>query len=170
MAANEYGLSRDVPNDVAREVRQRSGFGCVVCSSAIYQYEHVDPPFVEARSHDPQGITLLCGGCHDRVTRKLLSKESVKAAMKNPAALKTGFSFGPFDFGGHHPAVLLGSVRAIRTSVIVQVFGEPVLSVAPPEAPHAPFRLSAQLKDREGKEILHIVEKGVAYCDDELGC
>lgn len=157
-APNKHGLSRDIPEAIQRAVRQRSGFGCVVCGSAIYQYEHVDPPFVEAPEHNAEAITLLCGACHDRVTRRLLSKESVLAAMQKPRSLQAGFSFGPFDVGNEHPDVFLGPFRAIRTHTIIRVFGDPILAVDPPEAQGAPFRLSAMLCDHQEREILRIVE------------
>jgi hypothetical protein len=139
-------------------VRQRCGFGCVVCGCPIYQYHHLDPPFAEARTHDPDGIILLCGACHNRKTRGLLSEESVRHAAEHPRALQTVFSFGPFDFGTEHPEVVLGALRAIRTSVIVRAFGDDIPVVGPPEAPGGPFRLSAVLCDSDGLEVIHIVE------------
>lgn len=57
---NKYGLSRYVPSDVRRIVRQRCGFGCVICGLSLYDYEHFAPYFKDAKSHDPDGITLLC--------------------------------------------------------------------------------------------------------------
>ena len=60
---NRFGLGRDIPGTTKRIVRQRCGFGCVVCGAAFYQYEHVDPAFADARVHDPEKICLLCGGC-----------------------------------------------------------------------------------------------------------
>ena len=155
---NRYGLSRDIPAKGARAVRTRCGFGCVVCGCAIYTYEHVDPPFAEAREHDENRMVLLCGGCHDRVTRGWLSKESVTVAASTPKAREKGFSFGPFDFGGTHPDVFAGTFRAIETRVIIQVFGDPILQVAPSEDEGGPFRLSALLQDSHGTEILRIVD------------
>jgi hypothetical protein len=34
--------------------------------------------FSEAKEHNPKNMALLCGGCHDRATRGILSKEKVK--------------------------------------------------------------------------------------------
>jgi SEC-C motif len=154
---NKNGLSRDIPDPVKREVRKRCGFGCVVCGCAIYQYEHVDPTFAEAFTHDPDSITLLCAGCHDRVTRGLLSKETVKKHDHSPQTKKAGFSFGPFDIGDNHPEVVAGAFRAKMTSRIIVVSGEPILAVEPPEEVGGPFRLSALLCDSAGTEILRIV-------------
>jgi hypothetical protein len=68
-STNKYGLSRVIPADIAREIRKRCGFGCVNCGSALYHYEHMIPEFSEASQHIAEKITLLCGTCHDYVTR-----------------------------------------------------------------------------------------------------
>ncbi|GAH43227.1 unnamed protein product, partial [marine sediment metagenome] len=52
-STNQYGLSRYIPLEIKRAVRQKCGFGCVVCGSTIYQYHHFDPPFNEAKQHNP---------------------------------------------------------------------------------------------------------------------
>jgi hypothetical protein len=77
--SDRFGLSRAIPPEVARKVRRRSKFGCVICRGAIYQYEHIDPEFKDATAHDPSHICLLCGGRHDRVTRGRISKATVSA-------------------------------------------------------------------------------------------
>ena len=112
---NRFGLSRDIPNETKRLIRQRCGFGCVVCGSAFYQYEHVDPNFADARVHDPERIALLCGSCHDRVTRGALSKETVKRWALHPRAKELGFSFGPFDIGLHRPVIVAGTLTGRMT-------------------------------------------------------
>jgi len=157
VATNQFGLSRDIPTDVQRAVRQHCGFGCVLCANAIYVYHHFDPPFERAREHRPDGITLLCGACHDRATRGILSEESVRFAAEHPKSRQDGFSFGPFDIGTEHPSVVLGSFRAVRTRTVVRAFGTPVLEVEPPEATGTPFLLSAELRDRNGSVVLKIV-------------
>ncbi len=153
---NKHGLSRNIPADVKRSVRKRCGFGCVVCGCAVYQYEHLNPAFADAMLHDPEAIVLLCGGCHDRVTRRLLSKETVERAAADPRCLRQGFSFGPFDVGVEFPEVVIGTFRGTRTRVLIQAFGDSILTVEPPEEPGAPFRLSALLCDRDGREVLRI--------------
>ena len=107
---NKYDLSRTIDADIRRQIRQACGFGCCVCGNAITEYEHVDPPFEEAKIHDPQHITLLCTGCHGKVTRKFWSKDKIKKAMQNPACLAQGYSNEVFDFGLDSPWLQLGGV------------------------------------------------------------
>jgi len=153
---NRFGLKRDVPAEIQRQVRQHCGFGCVVCGNAFYQYEHVDPEFTDAHEHDPTRIALLCGGCHDRVTRGALSKETVKAHLQNPKCRQTGFSFGPFDIGPNAPEIVVGSFRGRMTRSLISIDGESILAISPPEVSGGPFRIDADLRDIEGGQILAI--------------
>jgi hypothetical protein len=156
--ANKHGLPRDIPADVKRAVRQRDGFGCIRCGSAVYTYEHVDPTFEEAKSHDAATITLLCAGCHDLVTRGILSKDTVKGLMATPKCREAGFSFGPLDVGESFPTVQIGPVTLERVGVVVRAAGDDVLRIDPPEQAGAPYRISARLTNQSGDETLTIVE------------
>lgn len=103
---NKYGLSRDIPADVKRAVRQACGYGCIICGAAIVEYEHVDPPFPEAREHDPRAIALLCPQCHAKVTRGFLAKQTVKEALLDPVCKKKGYASEFFDIGRTHPKLV----------------------------------------------------------------
>ena len=155
---NRYGLSRDIPLGIKREIRQRCGFGCVVCGSAIYQYEHIDPVFVDAIKHEPSKMALLCGTCHDNVTKEIWSKEKIKRALASPKCLEKGFSFGAFDIGYEHPQIVLGSTTIIDTYNLIEVFGESLLKIEPPEEIGSPFRISASFYDQFGNKIFRIVQ------------
>jgi len=158
MVENKHGLSRAIPAKVMREVRQRDGFGCIRCGSAIYTYEHVEPAFDDAKEHEADAITLLCAGCHDLVTRGLLAKATVKQLMLSPKCRDNGFSFGPFDVGVSWPSIAVGPVTLDRVAVILRVAGSDLLQIRPPEVAGGPFRLSARLYDEAGRLTLEIVE------------
>ena len=68
-----------------------------MCGLGIYQYEHIEPPFSEAKKHDPNKITLLCGSCHEKVTKGVWSKGKVIKANRNPFCKKSGFTSDFFD-------------------------------------------------------------------------
>lgn len=157
-STNKHGLSRHIPEDVARTVRQRDGFGCVVCGSAFYTYEHVDPTFADATEHEAKNITLLCWGCHDRVNRRQLSKETVKACQLKPKCLERGYSHGAFDIGTKSPEVRIGKLIARDIPVLLEIMGDALLQVEPPEVDGGPFLLSAVLSNRRGDEVLRIVK------------
>lgn len=139
-------------------MRQRDGFGCVLCGNAIVDYEHFDPEFSDAKSHDVDGIILLCIQCHGLKTRGRLSRETIHQAMRNPKARQLGFSFGPFDVGNEPPEIIVGDITARNVPVVLRVDGENIMQIQPPEEAGGPFRISAFVCDRAGRSILHIIE------------
>jgi hypothetical protein len=155
---NRYGLNRNIPAEVKRVVRQHDGFGCVVCGKAIYEYEHFDPEFAEAKFHDPVGIILLCTSCHAKKTRGFLSKETISIARKNPKCRQDGFSFEELDVGISVPEISVGNFRGINVDTLIEVFGTRILSISPPSEPGQPFAINALLTDRVGNIIFSIEE------------
>jgi hypothetical protein len=155
---NRHGLSDYIRVDTAREIRRRCGFGCVNCGNALYQYEHVDPTFEDAERNDANCIVLLCGGCHDRVTRGFLSKDTVKEKALHPKCFEDGFSFGPFDIGTGPVEILLGTIVARNPQTLIRICGENIFSVTSPPKPGQPFLINAFFSDKNGSPILSIVE------------
>lgn len=155
---NKHGLPRRIPEDVRRVVRQRSGFGCVICGSGVIQYEHVLPEYCDAVTHDPECITLLCPSCHGKVTTKFWSKQKVLNAMKEPAAKKEGYVRDFFDFCGPHPTLRLGGVTFIKCRAPIEIFDRAIIKIDYPREPGSPFLLSGTFCDSNGNITLEIVE------------
>lgn len=154
---NKHGLSRSSLNEsTKRQIRQNSGFGCVVCGLAIGDYEHVDPDFADAIEHNPENMTFLCAQHHALVTRGRLSKETVKEHMKNPAAQQASFSHESFYLGNERPIIVLGNITAIRAEVILKHEDIPIFWVDEPEVPGGPFRINAEFRNRLGQVIFSI--------------
>jgi hypothetical protein len=158
MAKNRQSLSRTIPEKVKREVRQRDGFGCIVCGSAFYQYDHLGIEFKDAETHDPNQIILLCGGCHDRKTRGALSTETLQIHANSPRCRETNFSWGSLDIGREHPEIVLGTVTAFNVKSLLTIDGEDVFSITAPLLPHGPFNVNASLYDSQGRQTLKIVD------------
>lgn len=156
--AKQHGLTRRIPDEVKRVVRQRDGFGCVICGKAIYDYDHIDPEFRDACEHSAAGIVLLCSEHHSLKSRGLLSKESVLAAAKAPRAKQSGFSFGPFDMGAQPPTISLGTLRVRNVRILIEILGERILSIKQPIEPGLPFLIDACLRDRDGNVIFEIAD------------
>ena len=156
--ANKYGLSRTIPEKIKLEIRQQSGFGCVVCGSGIYEYEHIYPEFHEAENHDPNNMTLLCPTCHSKVTKGSLSKETVWKSKKDPATLKQGFTSEWFDFNtNEEPYIIFGGNKCI-SKVPLQIRNVPILSFSAPIKNNTPFLLSGVFFDDKGDKTLEIVD------------
>lgn len=153
---NSHGLGRTIPAAVRREVRQRCGYGCVRCGLALFDYEHFDPDFKDAKSHSPQGITLLCMQCNQKRRRGVLSIETVRAANACPRALQQGFANEFFDFSSSELTVVFAGVTFTDTPTLIAVNDFAILSIAPPESPHHPLRLSGFFADDSGQVTLKI--------------
>ena len=154
---NRFGLTRHIPADVALEVRRRSKFGCVNCRAVVYQYEHILPEFCDARGHDPNAICLLCGGCHDRVTRGRLSKQTIQAKydeIQTSDDIKRPFE--EFDLRTNHITVKLGTATFKQADCLININGEDLLAIYPPEDGAVFPSLSGIFYDRSGKEIFRI--------------
>lgn len=108
MSEIELCSSRNIPLPIQREVRQRCGFGCVICGLPLYEYEHMEEWAVVKR-HIASEITLLCDQHHKEKTNKLLPKEVVEQANANPFNLRNGVS-KPYDlhFYGQSMTVKIG--------------------------------------------------------------
>lgn len=156
--ANKHGLSRYITADVASQVRRECGFGCVLCGESVVDYEHIEPEFADARSHEPENIALLCDGCHGKVTRRIWSKEKVAEARKNPFCKKSGFSWGELDTGSRVPSFVFGSNLVTNVGPIFKIDDAVLFGTLPPEEPGSPFRVSAQFFDDQSQPIMKIVD------------
>ena len=108
MADESQCTSRNIPLPIQREIRQRCGFGCVVCGLPLYEYEHMSE-WAQVKRHVANEITLLCDRHHREKTGGLLPKEVVRGADADPFNLREGVS-KPYDlhFRGKQAEVVIG--------------------------------------------------------------
>lgn len=158
MELNRFGLSRYMPSSVKKEVRRKNGFGCVICGKAIFEYEHISPPFKDAEKHDVEGITLLCPEHHAKKTRGHLSVATIMKHMENPRAKQNGFSHEAFDIGIEFPEIVIGDFSGTQVTSIIAMNGHRLISISPPEQLGQPFILNAHICDQAGVPILEIVD------------
>lgn len=148
-------FSDRIPDPVKRQVRQQCGFGCVVCGSPFYDYEHWNPEFKDLNgAHRAEGITLCCPNCHRR-KGTLLSNADYENCIQHPKALSDGFVRTEWSSSG--PLSLrLGNIECTDIRNIVVVDGSPVIAFVEPESSGAPLRLIARFFDRTGIEQFRI--------------
>jgi hypothetical protein len=72
-----------IPEPVKRAVRQRCGFGCVICGMPLYDYHH-KLEWANVRRHVSEEITLLCTQHHREATNGLLPTAVIERADQNP--------------------------------------------------------------------------------------
>lgn len=157
MKKNKYGLTRTIPASVKREVRKRSKFGCIVCRNAIYEYEHIEPPWFEARVHDPCCICLLCGACHDKVTKGHLSKQTVLESYKkvqSDSSVERPFS--DFDLRSNPLVIKIGECEFTHSRAIFTIDGVDLLSFVAPEDGIGLPQLNGIFCDHQGRRIFEV--------------
>lgn len=164
---NDYRLSRNIDEDTKARIRKECSFGCVMCGLGVYDYAHLDPPFAQARVHDPARMALLCSNHHRALDKtKRLSLESVLAARENPKCKEDGFSRDILDCGSGEFSAILGGAWFFGCRVLLTAFGKDLLAIAPPEAPGAPNRLNALFCDRSGATTCEIVNNEIRAMAD----
>jgi hypothetical protein len=154
---NKYGLGRNIPEPIKREVRQRSKFGCVHCRCAIYEYEHIEPEFNDAKQHESDNICLLCAHCHGKVTKGILSKKTVRndyLAVQSSKIVKPPFD--DFDLNTNQIKVVLGSSIFHGAKTLIMMDNKVALAIEPPEQGVNFPTLSGFFTDETGKEIFRI--------------
>lgn len=153
---NKNGLGRTIPAATKFEVRKRCGYGCVRCGLGFYDYEHFDPDFKDAKSHDPAGITLLCMQCNQKRARGQLSAETVAQANAAPRCLQSGFAREEWGFGHDPISVVFAGATFTNVKVLIEINGYPIMSVLPPEDGSSFYRFSGLFSDRFGQTTLKI--------------
>ncbi|MGH7825367.1 MAG: HNH endonuclease signature motif containing protein [Candidatus Binatia bacterium] len=112
MTNNEWlPTSRNIPPPMQREIRQRCGFGCVVCGMPLYEYDHL-LGWANVHRHVADEITLLCDHHHREKGTGLLPSDAVEAANRDPHNLRAGVS-KPYDlhYSGDECEVIIGGNR-----------------------------------------------------------
>lgn len=87
----EKNEQRTIPQPIRREVRKRCGFGCVICGSPIYHYDHMMDWAIYKR-HRADEITLLCPTHHQEKNSGLLSLQTIKKHNEKPVNKSALFS------------------------------------------------------------------------------
>lgn len=83
--------ARQPPEPVKRAIRQRCGFGCVICGLPIYDYDHI-VNWADTHQHDPDEMTLLCQNHHRQKTNDLIPLDVIREANAAPWNLREGTS------------------------------------------------------------------------------
>jgi len=151
--------------------RHRCGFGCSICGCAIVQYHHFAPKYSDAREHKAEGITLLCGTCHDRASKGFLGEDQIRDFDLNPRCRQQGFT-GDLLFASRDTVNFQIGSATFRQRAILAFDDELLIGFAPPEAPDGPLRLSARLGDDRGICLIDICDNnwrvGVDHYDVEM--
>lgn len=155
MTKSKNKLPRKISPQIKKRIRKRCGFGCVICGCSIIEYHHFSIPYSEAKFHDENGITLLCGNCHNKVHKGIISSEYVVDANNNPYCKTTRNANDILYLGKVLLPVKIGS-STIHAKTIILYDNHVVFGFNESESKNSPIRLNAIITDNEEKEILRI--------------
>lgn len=169
---NKHGLSRTIPPDVRAQIRIDAGFGCVICGTPFVDYEHIEPEFNNAHVHDPTKMTLLCTGCHGKVTGKRKSKKKVWEAKANPICKKDGFVREILEPTQEEVKVLVGNSVFTISNIILSVAGKPIIWFEPSSNSFEPILLNAIFHNEKSIPIAYVcrnIFRGLVSGSDIVG-
>lgn len=150
-----------------REVRQRCGFGCVICGMPLYTYEHM-LGYANVHRDVAQEFTLLCYQHQYERTHGLLPVENVIRADKTPYNLQKGVS-KPYTlhYDGLDCIVDIGANvfdfhdEGNSTEFVALAFDDD--SLVSFKLEHGQWLLSLQAFDQHDELLLKIIDNELAY-------
>lgn len=157
-----------IPEPIKRKVRQRCGFGCVICGQPLYEYDHIDQ-YAKVKKHEAENLTLLCDKHHREKTNGLLSVQQVIEANKNPYNIVNKES-SPYllNFRGTDFSVIMGDVKMTIDNVNIKrdsltpflVNNKKLVSF---EIIEKQLFFNLTLMDDKGNLLIKIVENEMVY-------
>ena len=110
---NNKKISRNIPTNVRRKLRQEVNFGCPVenCGSPFLSYHHFDPPWHIKNHHDPDGMIALCLHHHKAADNGAYDTQQLKELKLHPFLTNNDLLIGEiswkrnnilFDLGGNY--------------------------------------------------------------------
>lgn len=161
-----------IPAQTKLAVRQRCGFGCVVCGAPVFEYDHIEE-FSKVGVHDSANLTLLCRNHHGDKTSRRLSREFILSANSNPFNLNEKMT-SPWRqfFAGSFVKFIVGSDKYLfdfsgaETDFFsaIQIGSKSMLGF---RFDGSGLLLNAVLTNRSGKKIL-IIEDGEIRASTEV--
>jgi hypothetical protein len=161
------GSRPPIPNPMKRSIRQRCGFGCVLCGLPLYEYEHI-LGWANVNRHHEDEILLLCAEHHTEKTKGLLSDEIVRAANESPLNLRSDVT-APYtlQFAGNDYRFDVGTItfsgNLDRDGSFVQpirVDGTPILGV---RLEDSHYLLNLYIADETGRIVMTIVDNELVF-------
>jgi hypothetical protein len=148
-----------------REVRQRCGFGCVICGTPIYKYDHI-LGWAKVRRHVASEITLLCDTHHKAKAAGFLPNDRVIKANQDPFNLRQGVT-PPYTlfYSGSEFSIKIGTYtfqstdRGLGTiAQAIRIDGEPLFWVV---LENGRFLLNLQVYDSHDRLVLQLSDNGI---------
>jgi len=101
-----------IPDPIKRLVRQKCGFGCIICGQPmLWDYDHI-VEYNIVKKHEVENLILLCPNHHREKTNKLLSPVELSMAIERPYNLRhENTSKHELRFFGNTFEVIVGGAK-----------------------------------------------------------
>ena len=151
-----------IPEAIKRLVRQRCFFGCVVCGSPVFDYDHITE-YALVGEHTTDNLTLLCPNHHRAKTVGRLGPDFIRERNATPFNASRSLT-GPYNLESSRSLKLeFGTCHQITSSLVddatelgVLVNGRAYLSC---HKENGWLTFSAVVTDDDGVELL-VVKRG----------
>lgn len=147
-----------------REVRQRCGFGCVICGDPFYQIDHM-VEYAVVQDHQTDNLTLLCDKHHADKTCGRLALETVVRENSNPINRREGANLPSrmLMFEGDSPKVELGRnwfTSPTETLIALAIDNFPLITF---RIEHNALLLTLIILDGNNDPVIQIVDNELAF-------
>jgi hypothetical protein len=151
-----------LPAPLMREVRQRCGFGCVICGFPLYEYDHL-LGWAKVKQHVASEITLLCDKHHKEKTNGWLPNDRVMQDHQNPFNRRTDVT-PPYSlhYAGQRYEFNVGTVSFEGEDYgngtvchAIRIDGEPLLGV---RLEDGHYLLNIKIYNSSGQLVLHVAD------------
>ena len=157
-----------IPEPVKREVRQRCGFGCILCGYPLYEYHHM-VAFAVVREHTATNITLLCDGHHKETTNGLLPQQKIYGANAHPYNVVNGSSSPYLLHYGNAPCEFIIGSTKITSSIATDRFDAMRIdddTIMGFRCESGNVLVTLRWYDENDREILRITDNELEYLAD----
>ncbi|MBC7784724.1 MAG: HNH endonuclease [Burkholderiales bacterium] len=157
---------------MAKAIRKRCGYGCVICGKPIYEYHHING-YRKETGHIEMEITLLCDGCHRKERGGLISRDDVVRSDANPINRTNGRSAPDQVWYAQGPVRIHIGTNTIHanyfgddgvTILLLVLDGRPVLRLREEDGI---WLLSARISDAWNRPLVQIHENELVYLVEE---
>ena len=164
---NRFGLARAIPEHVKAQVRQRCGFGCVICGRIPYEYDHFRVSFSDSKEHDPEDIILLCKMHHGQKTARQIGNDWIAKAAKVAALDRPA----RFKLPGTNPAFRVkwpaNEIDAAMQGIVID--GKRVLELRYQADELEPIVISGVFRALDGTPLCQILNNELVATPSHLG-
>ncbi|MGA1978908.1 MAG: HNH endonuclease signature motif containing protein [Bacteroidales bacterium] len=140
-------ISRHIPSDVSKDVRERHFFECAWCGERLTEKHHI-VEFSRGGPHNVENLILLCPNCHTQVHGGEIKTEELEKRKSNHT--KGDRIAGGVQFDLKEPIINIGNAQFIHVPILLQFREEPLIEL---EEKDGEYLLSTRFYNRTGELI-----------------